>query len=572
MPKTHIPTLLVLLALAGGGCKDSSRGSSATSSAKEESCNLLLITLDTTRADRLGCYGHSPAVTPALDSLARAGVRFEQAFSHVPITLPSHTSLLTGVLPPEHGIRDNGRHILGPELPTLAEVYRQHGYKTGAFIAASVLDSRYGLNRGFDAYDDEMPRNPAGQPFRDRHADAVCDRALAWLNQTRNQPFMCWVHFFDPHAPYEPPPAFLAKTSHPYDGEVAFMDAQVGRLLSWLQTNNLVRNTLVVAVADHGESLGDQGYLWHSLLVYVSTMRVPLIFSLPGRLPQGTTSPDLAGISDIMPTILEFMGWQHPEQVTGHSLLPSLNGRSMPPRSIYGESDFPYNSFGWSKLRCLTNAKWKYIRAPQAELYDRLADPGETKNLATTHPDMMKQLEAELTAMEGDMLLCESPVVELDADTRATLRSLGYVGGEPPQVEPADLKNPRAMLDIEHSFREAEFMLSARKPKEAIAILEPAVKRSPESFVLLERLGRAYATVGRFEDGRRTLLDALALYPDSADTYEVLSITFATQGQFDKAIEACERALQIEPDHERARALMKKLLSEKRPAAQPKPG
>lgn len=549
--------------LVGMGCKDSKDGKSASASEGAGGYNLLLITLDTTRADHIGCYGWTRAATPVLDSLARTGVKFEQAFSHAPITLPSHTSLLTGTLPPEHGVRDNGRYVLGPELPTLAEVYRQHGYKTGAFVAAGVLDSRYGLDRGFDTYDDEMPRNPAGEPYRDRHGDAVCDRALTWLEQTRDKPFMCWVHFFDPHAPYVPPPAFLAKTGDPYDGEIAFVDAQIGRLMDWLKTNDLSSRTLVVAVADHGESLGDQGYLWHALLVYVSTMRVPLILSLPGRLPQGTSSPDMAGISDIMPTILDFMGWSVPDQVTGRSLLPALRGHTMPAHAIYGESDFPYNSFGWSKLRCLVNTRWKYIRAPKAELYDRLADPGETQNLTEVHPDVTQKLEADLAALEENMAVRESPVRRMDADTRQTLRSLGYVGGEPPQVEPANLKNPRDMVHVNTAFREAESLLGARRPKQAIALLEPAVKESPESFVLVEMLGKAYAMVGRFKEAERLLLEALVLYPDSADTYELLSITFASQSQFDKAIEACQKVLEIEPDHERGRALLEKLRADK---------
>ncbi|MFH0983226.1 MAG: sulfatase-like hydrolase/transferase [Planctomycetota bacterium] len=545
----------VCLLWFGSGCERSGNPGrrEAASKAQAAGCNVILITMDTTRADRIGCYGWKNAATPSLDGLARRGVRFDQAYAQTPITLPSHATLLTGTCPPEHGVRDNGRYKLDLELPTLAESFRQHGYRTGAFIAAEVLNVRYGLKRGFETYDDEMPRAASGHSYWDRNAAQVCERALQWLEQVKTGPFMAWVHFYDPHPPYDPPPEYLQKPGDAYDGEVAFMDVHIGKLMNWLETNALRDKTLVVAVGDHGESLGDHGYKWHALLVYDSIMRTPLIFSLPGRLPEGTTSKVLARVADVMPTILELMGWNVPAEATGESLVAALHGAERPGRVVYGESDFPYNSFGWSKLRCLITEQWKYIRAPKVELYDRTKDPGELRNVAEEHPGIVEQMEGDLAALEARMTRREGTRLTMDPQTVAALQSLGYVGtSAPPPPESASLKNPVDMLEVKHNFRAAESLLKEGKLDEAIALLEPAAERSPESFAILEKLGKAYGAVGRLEDGQRMVLQAIALYPESADCFELLATILGMRGRFQPALEAAERALSFQPDHERA--------------------
>ncbi|MFH0983231.1 MAG: sulfatase-like hydrolase/transferase [Planctomycetota bacterium] len=549
----------VCLLWLGSGCERSGNSGrrEAASKAKAAGCNVILITMDTTRADRIGCYGRKIAVTPALDALAARGVRFGQALAQAPITLPSHTTILTGTHPPEHGVRDNARYELGPELPTLAEAFQQHGYRTGAFIAAEVLNARYGLNRGFEVYDDEMPRSAAGRPLLDRRGDVVCDRALAWLEQHSHEPFMCWIHFFDPHPPYAPPPSYQPNDGDPYDGEVAFMDAQISRALNWIETKDLVSRTLIVAVGDHGESLGDHGYGYHATLVYESIMRVPLIVSLPERLPEGTTSKVLAGTVDVVPTLLELMGWSVPPEVTGESLVAALHGAERPGRVLYGESDFPYNSFGWSKLRCLTTEQWKYIRAPKVELYDRAADPGELRNVAEEYPNIVDQLEGELAALEARMTRREVDRIPLNAQTLTALQSLGYVGSSaPPPPESAALKNPIDMLDVECNYRLAVPLVVEGKADEAIVLLEPLVQRSPESFVLWEVLGEAYGTADRLEDAQQTLLRALALYPESAKTHATLAKVLAYRKRFGQAVEAARRALSYDPADEEAKRVL----------------
>ncbi len=522
-------------------------------------CNLLLISLDTTRADRLGCYGWKRASTPALDVLARRGTRFEHAYSHVPITLPSHASLLTGTRPPENGVRDNGRFALGKDLPTLAEIFKQHGYETAAFIGAAVLNARYGLNRGFDTYDDEMPRRPTGRPFLDRHADRVCESALKWLDKNHDRPFMCWVHFFDPHAPYAPPKLFLDRTGDPYDGEIAFADAHIGRLLDWLSKNDLADRTLVVVVADHGESLGEHGYNWHALLVYDSNLHVPMIITLPKLLPDGQVCTQLACLSDVMPTVLDLIGWDIPDDVTGHSLKPALLGGDMSPRSIYAETEFPYYSFGWSTLQALVTDDWKYIRAPRVELYDRHSDASEMENLAEERPEIVTRLEGELSHAEESMVLRESAEVDLDAEARSGLESLGYVVSATSQPASAGNRDPKDMLPVVYDYRAAESLLGAGKPNEAIALLEPLVEKSPESFVIFDKLGEAYAAVGRLDEARYMLLDALDLVPNSPETYLNLAHTLAMQGRFPAAIKACTKAIEIGPPPADAEPLLERL-------------
>ncbi len=522
-----------------------------------QGANLLLVTLDTTRADRLGCYGWPGAHTPRLDALARSGTRFERAFAHAPITLPSHCTMMTGTRPPENGVRGNFRYRLGPQLPTLAETFRQHDYSTGAFVSAAVLDRRYGLDRGFETYDDDMDGAASSGPDSQRQAEQVADRALAWLDRVKDQPFMCWVHFFDPHPPYIAPQPYVDQTAQPYDAELAYVDANIGRLLDWLEAHSLRDRTLVIVVGDHGESLGEHGYEWHAMLVYQCIMRVPLVFSLPGRLPQAQVDGTPVGLSDIMPTVLELWGWRRPAEVTGTSLLPQLAGQTDHSRAIYGESDYPYYSFGWSKLRCLTDARWKYIRAPRPELYDLEADPNELNSLASVQPDVTARMEQKLSGIEASLRQRPAETVPVDAKTAQALQSLGYVTvPTPAAADTANLKDPADLAWIEHDYRVAEYMLGTDRPDEAIKLLDPLVKRSPESVVLAETLGRAHATAGHLEAARWHLMRAAALDPGSSEVYRNLAKVLANQKRFAQCLEACRRSLAIEPEDQDTRLML----------------
>jgi arylsulfatase A-like enzyme/Flp pilus assembly protein TadD len=524
-------------------------------------CNVLLITMDTTRADRIGCYGFAQARTPNLDGLAGAGVRFEACFSQAPITLVSHATLMTGTYPPEHGVRDNARYALGPELPVLAEIFQKRGYRTAGFVACQVLDRRYGLQRGFEVFKDQMARSPEGRPFHDRPGGMVTEEVLAWLDTVAGGPFFGWAHFFDPHAPYTPPKPFLDSAGgSAYDGEIAFMDEQIGKLLAKLREKAMLDRTLVIAVADHGESLGEHGYNWHALLVYHGIMRVPLILSLPGRIPQGAVVPQVVGVVDVAPTLLDLMGWETPGEMSGRSLAATLRGQALPPRPIYGESDFPYENFGWAKLRFLVDEQWKYIRAPEPELFEWRTDPGELKNRAAEALERLKDYEDALASLEGAMRRRESVSVALDAETIEAMKSLGYVGGASGDPPPdAELPDPKRMVDVEEAFRRAESLLGFRRPLAAIELMAPAVERSPRSFALLELLGKAYAGAGLQELAHKTLLDALAAQPRSADTWEFLSRVLEIRGALPAAVKACEKALELFPEHQAAQRTLPRL-------------
>ena len=518
----------------------------------------MLITLDTTRADRLGCYGYERAATPVLDAIARRGVQFDRAFAHVPITTPSHACLLTGTRPPENGVRVNGEQSLVPTLTTLAEVHQQNGYRTAAFVASIVLDARYELDRGFDVYDDKIEKSP-NQPEGERPAEVVCNRALQWLNAnaTAGVPFMCWVHFFDPHTPYTAPQEFEDKLGDPYDAEVAYMDVQIGRLIDWLESRSLSDKTLLVVVGDHGESLGEHNFPWHSLLLYDSIVRVPLIFALPGVLPVGTEVRDTTRLSDVMPTILDLLGWPVPAEVSGETLAAALAGGTLPARRVYGETDYPFESFGWSPLRSLIDGDWKYIRAPLPELYDLSADPGELENLAAAQPDRVARMAVALTEIEAGMVRREAAEVDLAAAELATLRGLGYLGGGGEgDADEGDLRNPIDMVDVYVGYRRAEEHLNRREAPEAIEILEPLVERSPESFVIVAPLAKAHAGAGMLECAQGLLHEALSLQPQSPGPLLLLARVYEARGAAARAVEACRKVLEFEPDHEEARNLL----------------
>ena len=390
-------SLLCLLAAAALGCRQEEQSAPPSRPAPvqeeqpaeqgrtapaKDAPNLLLLTLDTTRADRLGCYGYAAAQTPALDAIAARGVRVEQAYCAVPLTLPSHVSLLTGTYPPANGIRVNGGGMLSAELPTLAEEFQIRGYRTGAFVAAWVLSATFGLDRGFDHYDDDVGGHDGSTEIgSERPADAVCDAALDWLDRQPDVPFFAWVHFFDPHTPYAPPPGYRQASADPYDGEITFMDAQLGRLTAWLDERQLREKTLIVVAGDHGESFDEHGETEHGMLIYDTTLHVPLIFSFPARLPAGTVLSTGGRLTDVFPTVADLLGWKAPPGTDGISLTPALRAGEGRFPTTYAESRYPRQSFGWAALRSLITAEWKYIDAPQPELYDRDGDAQELTNL-----------------------------------------------------------------------------------------------------------------------------------------------------------------------------------------------
>ncbi|UCE60057.1 MAG: sulfatase-like hydrolase/transferase [Phycisphaerales bacterium] len=469
--------------------------------------NVLVITLDTTRADRLGCYGYSAAQTPALDALAQSGVRFDAAFCQVPLTLPSHGSLFAGRWPPAINIQVNGGGGLAEELPTLAEVFRTHGYRTGAFIAAVVLNSSFGLNQGFDVYDDSMTERQSGDKLivAQRPADAVCDSALSWLDAESDKPFFAWVHFYDPHDPYEPPVEFAVRFDDPYDGEVAFVDSQIDRLLKWLGDKGLRDDTLIVVVGDHGEGLGDHGEMEHGLLLYNATMRVPLIMAAPGVMPEPRVVEAPVRLVDVFPTIVDLLGWVPPTDLDGRSLAHACRTGEVPTLPVYGETWYPRVTFGWAALRSLVADNWKYIQAPKPELYDWRSDPGEANNVAEQHPDTVKRLHDDLQALVSTMDTEKyAPAdVELDAQTRRQLASLGYLESDSvPQEfdDGVDRRDPKDMMEAVVAFKQAREMVRIADLNSALNILEPLVRENPDAPTLKPWLAITYLGLRRMDE------------------------------------------------------------------------
>ena len=516
--------------------------------------NVMLITLDTTRADRLGCYGHQAAQTPTLDALAAGGVLFEQAFAQVPLTLPSHTSLLTGTYPPSHGIRINSGNALGEELPTLAEAFDARGYRTGAFIGAWVLDSHFGLDRGFDHYDDDIKplAHARGRPA-ERRANEVCDAALTWLESDPDVSFFAWIHFFDPHDPYEPISPFKERLADPYDGEIAFVDDQIRRLIDWLDAADKRESTLIVVAGDHGESFDEHEEPEHGLFVYNTTLQVPLILSYPGHVPANRTVTAGVRLVDVNPTILGLMGWAAPAAVQGEDLSTFFRtGMTSFFLPAYGESEYSRRAFGWASLRSLTTERWKYIEAPQPELYDRANDLEELRNVINENAEIAEGLREQLHQMVAEMTAYETETVELTPEAQSNLSALGYVGGSSAAeaAEPSGgRRDPKDMIEIYRAFKLAMHASQALKYRKVVELLEPIVSQSPESETIHGMLGLAYLKLGRHRDAQREFQARVDLAPNGSRNWLHLGDSLMSQNQTASARRCYNKALKIDPDN-----------------------
>jgi arylsulfatase A-like enzyme/Flp pilus assembly protein TadD len=524
--------------------------------------NLLLITLDTTRADHLGCYGARDALTPALDALAARGTVFDRAYTASPLTLPSHTTIMTGLEPPEHGLRVNGTSRLASDVPTLAEILAGRGYRTGAFVAAFVLNHQFGLDRGFATYDDDLSgarkQTVSERLSVYRPGDRVVDAALAWLERTATAgaPFFAWVHLYDPHKPDYPNDAlsgtrFAGVAS--YDAEIAFTDRQVGRLLDFLDRHGLRDQTLVVAVADHGEGLGDHGEEEHGYLLNEEVLHVPLIMALPGVVRAGQHVGAMVSSIDVLPTALDLLGVDHPRRGRGRSLRPALAGGDIPSMASYAETDLPYTVFGWSPLRGLTTDGWRYVRTKRPELYDRATDRDELRNLFSEEPTVAAGLERELTALEHTFADASAPPLTLDADARRRLEALGYLESAAPAAAPASqqaLRDVKDMLAVKHLGAQLAVELATGQldTAGAIPVARELVARSPESSTFHSRLGELLLATGQLDDAARELGEAVRLRPDGAETRNNLGQVLVRQGKYQQAIAHLTEAVRLRPD------------------------
>ncbi len=533
-------------AAIGGGCSGSGPGRDAP--------NLLVITLDTTRGDRLGCYGYEPAHTPVIDALAASGTCFLSAFAPTPFTLPSHSTLMTGNHPPGHGVHVNysGRVAVSDEVRPLADVLAARGYRTGAFIAARVLNEHCGLARGFERYSDigPLPDDDPEAPERlARPGDLVCDDALAWLDETADAPFFAWVHFFDAHDPYTPREGFEDVGEHPYDGEVAFIDTQVERLLDWLDARGLRERTLVVLAGDHGEGLGEHGEETHGLFVYDTTMRVPLMFSRPGSVTPGHRPRTTVGLVDVMPTILAQLDVAAPGEIEGRDLSPMLAGGDPGGGFAYFESEYGMRTMGWAPLRGWVEHPWKYTEAPQRELFHLEDDPGETRNLVTERPEVAERMRAALTAFRESTPRREVTEAHDGTDEARELAMLGYLESSfelPEGTVLEDLRDPRDAYDVYYQTKHASELLKEDRHAEALAVIEPLVERSPESARIWTVLGSARLELGRFAGAAEAYRESLVRNPDLPGTILGLGDALRGQGLVGEAIAAYERCVALD--------------------------
>ena len=516
---------------------------------KDPGLNVLIITLDTTRADRLGCYGYPKAGTPNLDALAAGGVRFENATCQVPLTGPSHCSLFTGAYPFVHQVHNNGSYILPPEIQTLAEAMKASGRATAAFVGSFSVDSRFGLGRGFDIYDDDFA---AGQPFKSLNAERRADEVYApfarWLDEHKADRFFAWVHFFDPHIPYDPPSPYKERfASDPYDGEIAFMDEHVGKIVGKLRDDGLLQRTLIIIAGDHGEAFGEKEEKGHGVFLYEPTMRVPLIFYAENRLPRGRVVGSRVRLIDIPASVLDMLGLPGLKDSQGTSLLPYVQGKRKDDLGSYIETYYPRENYGWSELVGLLRGEWKYIRAPREELYDLKRDPGEEKNLAGAKPDIVRDMGAGL-----DNLVREFPSPSraekktLTGEETERLRALGYVAmADGPSGK--TLPDPKDQTDELRLIRQAEETEAAGNLPEAAAARQRILAMRPEVASSYVNLAYIQARMMKFDDVIRTLEQGLARVPDSEVLLLRLGNTFMVTGRVKKALEAFDRVLKTNP-------------------------
>jgi len=536
-----------------------------------EKPNVILITLDTTRADHLGCYGDADAKTPVLDALARRGILFAQAATVAPLTQPAHSSMMTGLYPTYHGVRVNGSAALSQAHTTLADALSEKGYEAAAFIGAFVLDGRWGLNQGFDTYDDTFDMKKfkrldlAGVQ---RPANQVMDPALEWLETHKEKPFFTWIHLYDAHSPYEPPEPFLSEfrgrgPAALYDGEIAFADQQVGRLVSWLRSAGLDGKTILLVVGDHGEGLTSHGEGTHGYFIYDYVVHVPFIVSTPFEELQGVRVDSQVSVVDIFPTVLALAGIESTVKVHGRSLLPlMLHPKTEENVYAYSESMTADLQFGWSALHSLRSSRYKFIQAPQPELYDLVADPGEQTNVYRNHRVVAREMADELNRLMADTGR-DAPAPEaadLDKETAERLAALGYVGTPATARKAADasapLADPKDKLAVYTAVLRAGELISEDNHSAAAVALESALREEPKMPQALLMLGTCYTELGRKKEAKALFDRVLKEDPQSVQGLIGLANVLLEEGQTQDVITLCKKTLSLDDRNTQAYALL----------------
>lgn len=505
---------------------------------------IILISVDTLRADRLPMYGYRGVETPALDALRADSILFENAWAHSPLTLPSHATMLTGLLPAEHGVRDNTGFRLSSGASTLGSLLRSAGYETGAAVSAFVLRKATGMNAGFDAYDDDLarPRGERSLGHVQRAGEETVAAAQRWIAARASRPFFYFLHLYEPHSPYEPPEPFASRYPSPYDGEVAHTDAIVGRFLTFLREKGIYDRALIVFVSDHGEGLGDHGEDEHGIFLYREAIAVPMLIKLPGQALAGSTSSGAAGLYDVAPTILDRAGVAAPEGIDGVSLFDGGRVAAIPPRPIYSETFYPRFHFGWSELHSLVEGTEHFIDAPRPELYDLAADPRERVNLVTERRRRFAALREAIAPFRKEAA-APAPV---SAEEMEQLAALGYIGstanaGTGPRPDPKDrIETFRELQDAFRLARQGE-------DAEALAAFDRLLEKEPEMVDLWAVRSRTLFRLGRPRDAIASAKEALRRNPAATHIAADLANTLLLEGELDDARRHAELALRSDP-------------------------
>ncbi len=547
-----IASLCTFALLTLASCKSSKKKEPAVATALKP-INIVVITLDTVRADHLHCYGNKNIQTPTIDNLARQGVLFEKAVAQTPLTLPSHASIFTGTNPNVHKVRDTGWFALQPSSVTLATILQKHGWNTAAFISSSVLKKVFGFNQGFSVYDDQMPETGKDNGEREatRPAGVTVDHALAWLNAKSSQPFFVWVHFYDAHQPYNPPAEFRRQyPNNLYDAEIAYDDQQLGRFLDAVGKKSSPDKTLIVLLADHGESLGDHGEYAHGVFLYDSTVRIPWIMVGPG-VPAGVRIHQQAREIDVLPTVLDLLGGHASSIVQGTSMVPAFLGKQVPSTYSYEETLYPKINMGWSELRGIHTAHWMYVRAPRPELYNLDSDPGEINNIIDAHPKEYRELDRQLQIL-GKLGSSGTETVvadQMDQKTTEQLKSLGYVGGSDSTIQlngkGADPKDKVGILKLMHEAVEES---SGKIPmSRKIDLLRQALAEDPTNPTLYDDLGSKYEQTGQYDQAIQVYLAALHNGAQHGIIVSRLGELYLRAGKLNQAIDYFQQAAQLVP-------------------------
>ena len=541
--------------LAGCGSSPEDTAQAPVSQLATPGRSVLLVTLDTTRPDRLQPYGATDVATPVMQRLAARGIVFERAWAVAPITLVSHTSILSGLYPFEHGVRNNGAQYVSDSVTTLAERLLDEGYRTSAFVSAAVLERRYGLDQGFEVYDDDLSdrRNLSARMVADRTAEATVNATTAWLDGLEDgESFFSWVHFYDPHANYSPPPPFRDEyRERPYDGEIAYTDYQLGRLLEHPRLLAAGEDApIVMVIADHGESLGEHGERTHAILAYDSTLHVPWITWIPGG-PSGRRIAEPVGHVDLMPTVLSLLGLEPEENISGRDLTPLLEGRAGNAlQPYYSETYLPFYTYGWAKLRVLHRGRWKLIEAPTNELYDRMRDPRELTDLSETQTDVAYDMQRDLTEWLSQHDADHEATLSLDSEAMAKLRSLGYLSvGSGSTDDSIERPNPMEMIAQHVGLERARMFLADRLFGQAQRQLESVLRRDPNNLAALTDLVRAHEGLNQLDEAVRLAERALELDPEFLQTHMMLARLEAQRNNVDQALQLAELAAERDPNN-----------------------